>query len=83
MIDPVTSESNTLTQSVGAYAREATKPLSTVVTANEYAVYAQNLLGINFQFMIFENLFFYETTPESSPRPLETTIQPVNSRPNR
>ena len=25
--------------------REATKPLSTVVTANEYAVYAQNLLG--------------------------------------
>ena len=45
MIDPVTSESNTLTQSVGAYAREATKPLSTVVTANEYAVYAQNLLG--------------------------------------
>ena len=45
MIDPMNTETNTLTQSVGAYAREATKPLSTVVTANEYAVYAQNLLG--------------------------------------
>lgn len=38
-------QTSSLTQSVGAYAREATKPLSTVVTANEYAVYAQNLLG--------------------------------------
>ena len=66
MIDPVTSESNTLTQSVGAYAREATKPLSTVVTANEYAVYAQNLLGRILDFGEgFKNLLTW-THPEKT-----------------
>ena len=45
MIDPVTSESNTLTQSVGAYAG-SDKPLSTVVDGERVGrLRAKNLLG--------------------------------------
>jgi len=66
MIDPVSTDTHTLTQSVGAYAREATKPLSTVVTANEYAVYAQNLLGRILDFGEgFKNLLTW-THPEKT-----------------